>query len=103
MSMSMSHHNAHSHLRAAKNFLPRVTLDEILGAVKWKNRRRASPSAKAAVALVAVGLLAGAAIALLLAPASGAELRREAIRRLGLGLEQTGDHTDGEALDELSP
>ena len=48
--------------------------------------------------LFGVGLLAGAAIGLLLAPRPGAELRAEVARKLGMG---NGQSPDGEAIDEL--
>ena len=48
--------------------------------------------------LFGLGLVAGAAIGLLLAPRPGAELRAEVARRLGVG---NGTNPDGEAIDEL--
>jgi hypothetical protein len=47
--------------------------------------------------LFGLGLIAGAAVGLLLAPRPGAELRAEMARRLGVG----HSNPDGEAIDEL--
>jgi hypothetical protein len=48
--------------------------------------------------LFGAGVLAGAALGLLLAPRPGAEMRAEVARRLGMG---SGQSPNGESIDEL--
>lgn len=61
--------------------------------------RKASTSSQAlgTLGLIGLGVVAGAAIALLVTPKPGAELRQEVARRLGI----KESELNGQALDEL--
>ncbi len=75
-----------------------IDKDTVLELLGLTTRPSAAGRAVGALGLFGLGLLAGAAVGLLLAPRPGAELRAEVARKLGVGNGQT---PDGESIDEL--
>jgi hypothetical protein len=75
-----------------------IDKDTVLEMLGLTTRSSTAGKALGFFGLFGLGLLAGAAVGLLLAPRPGAELRAEVARRLGVG---TGQNPDGEAIDEL--
>ena len=73
--------------------------EKLLEAIGLQTRSSTGAKTMGALGWLGVGLLAGATIGLLLAPSPGEELRRELARRIGL--EDSEDDLDEEALDEL--
>jgi hypothetical protein len=72
--------------------------DSILDMLGLAARPSATSRLFSVAGLFGAGLLAGAALGLLLAPRPGAEMRAEMARRLGMG---NGTTPDGESIDEL--
>ena len=86
-------------LKAANRALRSERVMEALGV-----ERRSGSGSKAlgTLGLLGIGVLAGAALGLLLAPQTGEALRRELAERLGLEAEGDEDLSDEEeSLDEL--
>ena len=73
--------------------------ESILDLLGLASRPSAGSRILSVAGLFGAGVLAGAALGLLLAPRPGAEIRAEVARRLGVGNGQT---PDGEAIDELT-
>jgi hypothetical protein len=71
--------------------------NKILDLLGLDRKSSSSGQALGALGLIGLGMVTGAAIALLLAPRPGAELRQEVARRLGI----KESDLDGQALDEL--
>lgn len=75
-----------------------ISKDAILGLIGLATKQSGGSRTLGAFGLLGVGLVAGAAIGLLIAPKPGAELRREVAKRLGVGDDR---EVNGQALDEL--
>jgi hypothetical protein len=75
-----------------------IDKDTVLELLGLTTRQSAAGKTVGVLGLFGLGLLAGAAVGLLLAPRPGAQLRAEVARRLGMGNGQT---PDGESIDEL--
>jgi hypothetical protein len=71
--------------------------NKILDLLGLDRKSSGSTQALGALGLIGLGVVAGAAIALLVAPSPGAQLRQEVARRLGI----KESDLDGQALDEL--
>jgi hypothetical protein len=79
--------------------LSEIDKDTVLELLGLTTRRSTASRLLGVTGLFGVGLLAGAALGVLLAPRPGVELRAEVARRLRVG---NGQDPDGEAIDELS-
>jgi hypothetical protein len=77
-----------------------VSKEDILGALGLMSKPSPGVRAASTLGLFALGLIAGAGAALLLAPKPGAELRRDLLRRLR---RTHADPVDGETFEELAP
>ena len=75
-----------------------IDKDTVLEMLGLATRPSAASKTFGFVGLFGLGVLAGAAVGLLLAPRPGAELRAEVAKRLGMG---NGQNPDGESIDEL--
>jgi gas vesicle protein len=71
--------------------------NKILDLLGLDRKSSGSTQALGVLGLIGLGVVAGAAIALLVAPSPGAQLRQEVARRLGI----KESDLDGQALDEL--
>ena len=71
--------------------------EKILDVLGLSKKPGAGAQTFGVLGLIGVGMVAGAAIALLVAPKPGAELRQEVARRLGI----KESELNGAALDEL--
>jgi hypothetical protein len=76
-----------------------IDKDTVLELLGLTTRSSAAGRAFGFLGLFGLGLAAGAAVGLLLAPRPGSELRAEVAPRLGMG---NGQNPDGEAIDELT-
>jgi hypothetical protein len=77
-----------------------VKKEKLLDALGLQLRSGAGQKTIGALGWLGIGLLAGASIGLLLAPAPGEQLRRDLLRRLGMDDGANG-LDDDESLDEL--
>ena len=77
-----------------------VKKEKLLDALGLQLRSSAGQKTIGALGWLSIGLVAGAAVGLLLAPTPGEELRRELARRMGLD-GSNSELEDDEALDEL--
>jgi hypothetical protein len=78
-----------------------MTTERLLHALGLARRSQTGGHGLQALGLLGLGLVAGGALALLLAPSSGAQLRDQLARRLRRDRDADGREVDGEALDEL--
>jgi hypothetical protein len=78
-----------------------VKKERVLEALGLQMRSSAGQKTIGALGWLSIGLVAGAAVGLLLAPTPGEQLRRDLAKRLGLKDQSNGELTDDEALDEL--
>lgn len=79
-----------------------VKKERILESLGLQSRASTSSRALGTLGWLGIGVVAGAALGLLLAPTTGDELRREVARRLGLSDDdQLEGELDEETLDEL--
>ncbi len=65
------------------------TREDVINAIGLASRRSAGAEMAGAMTIFGAGLLVGAGLALLFAPASGEELRRGLADRLGMGGEES--------------
>jgi hypothetical protein len=75
-----------------------ISKEDVLGVLGLAPKQSAGASVLGALGLFGLGLVAGAGAALLLAPKSGVEMRRDLGRKLGIELEQEGN---GHAVDDI--
>ena len=78
-----------------------VRKERVLDALGLESRDSSGGKTLNALGLLGIGLLAGAALGLLLAPTPGEQLRRDLARRLGLEDDEDIADVDEETLDEL--
>lgn len=70
--------------------------EKVLDLLGLSKKPSAASESLGVLGLIGVGVVAGAALALLLTPAPGTELREQVARKLGIK-----DKGNGQALDEL--
>jgi hypothetical protein len=68
-------------IRSLSRRIPDLDINDMLGYAGLERRRGLASTALPAIGLLAVGMVAGAGIALLFAPTSGKQLRAEVQRR----------------------
>jgi hypothetical protein len=84
-----------------KDVAKSVKKERVLEALGLQLRSSAGQKTIGALGWLSIGLIAGAAIGLLVAPTPGEELRREIAKRLRQGANSGDELDDDEALDEL--
>lgn len=75
-----------------------ISKEDILNVLGVATKPSSTSRVFGALGLIGLGLVAGAGAALLLAPKSGVELRRELSRKLGIELPQ---ESNGQAIDDI--